>query len=86
MKKIVLIISMITIFPLGLFAAAGKGVPGAFADIGLSRPSSMGGAFTAVADDENVLFYNPAGLSRMFGTGDVDVFISLPLVDASKQY
>ena len=25
----------------------------------------MGGAFTAVAEDENALFYNPAGLSEI---------------------
>ena len=29
------------------------------------RPLGMGGAFTAVADDENALFYNPAGLARV---------------------
>jgi len=29
------------------------------------RPLGMGGAFTAVADDENALFYNPAGLDRV---------------------
>ncbi len=32
-------------------------------DIGAGvRPMGMGGAFTALADDENALFYNPAGL------------------------
>jgi hypothetical protein len=29
------------------------------------RPMSMGGAFTAVADDENLLFFNPAGLQKI---------------------
>lgn len=29
------------------------------------RPLGMGGAFTAVADDENAMFYNPAGLNRI---------------------
>lgn len=29
------------------------------------RPLGMGGAFTAVADDENALFYNPAGLNKV---------------------
>lgn len=29
------------------------------------RPMGMGGAFTAVADDANALFYNPAGLSSI---------------------
>lgn len=31
------------------------------------RPMGMGGAFTAVADDQNTIFYNPAGLSRIKG-------------------
>lgn len=29
------------------------------------RPVGMGGAFTAVADDENALFYNPAGITQL---------------------
>jgi hypothetical protein len=29
------------------------------------RPMGMGGAFVAVSDDENALFYNPAGLSQV---------------------
>ncbi|MCA6079494.1 MAG: conjugal transfer protein TraF [Endomicrobium sp.] len=28
------------------------------------RPMGMGGAFTAVSNDENVFFYNPAGITR----------------------
>lgn len=30
-----------------------------------ARPSALGGAFTAVADDQNALFYNPAGLAKL---------------------
>jgi hypothetical protein len=33
------------------------------------RPLGMGGAFTAVADDENAMFYNPAGLNEIKGFG-----------------
>lgn len=33
------------------------------------RPLGMGGAFTAVADDENAMFYNPAGLNSIQGFG-----------------
>src|SRR3989339_99093 len=29
------------------------------------RPSSIGGAFTALSDDANAIFYNPAGLYRL---------------------
>jgi hypothetical protein len=32
------------------------------------RPMSMGGAFTAVADDENAFFYNPAGIMYRKGS------------------
>ena len=50
------------------------------------RPLGMGGAFTAVADDENALFYNPAGLSQTFETVGVDVTIPLPvpLIEVSE--
>lgn len=45
------------------------------------RPLGMGGAFTAVADDENALFYNPAGLSEI-STLQVGVFN--PLIEYSE--
>ncbi|MBT8341441.1 MAG: hypothetical protein HKP58_20380, partial [Desulfatitalea sp.] len=44
------------------------------------RPLGMGGAFTAVADDENALFYNPAGLSSI---SMLNVGIFNPLVEVS---
>lgn len=37
------------------------------------RPLGMGGAFTAVADDENAMFYNPAGLNKVEGFGGLQL-------------
>jgi len=34
-----------------------------------ARPVAMGGAFTGVADDENSLYYNPAGIASMNRNG-----------------
>jgi hypothetical protein len=45
------------------------------------RPLGMGGAFTAVADDENALFYNPAGLNRVEKRGGA---LLNPLIDSSE--
>jgi len=46
-----------------------------------ARPAALGGAFTAVADDQNALFYNPAGLafldSTFFSLADIEFFASL---------
>ena len=44
-----------------------------------ARPLGMGGAFTAVSDDINAIYYNPAGLSGqifgvMIGDEDADQF------------
>ncbi|MHB8763566.1 MAG: hypothetical protein ACYDA8_04380 [Deferrisomatales bacterium] len=47
-----------------------------------ARPLGMGGAFTAVADDENALFYNPAGLDRVKQWGFALVN---PLVEVGEQ-
>ena len=41
---------------------------GALFDIGMgARALGMGGAFVAVADDANALYYNPAGLALIEG-------------------
>ncbi|MBI3609107.1 MAG: hypothetical protein HY204_00180 [Nitrospirae bacterium] len=47
------------------------------------RPLGMGGAFTAVADDENAMFYNPAGLNGIKRFGGVDILN--PFVEAGKK-
>ncbi len=42
----------------------------ALLEIGVgARPLGMGGAFTALADDENAVFYNPAGLAFLTKRG-----------------
>ncbi|MEK6683872.1 MAG: conjugal transfer protein TraF [Nitrospirota bacterium] len=46
------------------------------------RPLGMGGAFTAVADDENAMFYNPAGLNQIEGFGGAEVLD--PFIEVSK--
>lgn len=41
-------------------------IPGAFVDIGFgARPMGMGGAFTAVCNDAQAIFWNPAGLTLL---------------------
>jgi hypothetical protein len=48
-----------------------------------ARPAAMGEAFTAVADDHNALYYNPAGLARL-GTWGIDYLeILAPVIAAS---
>lgn len=44
------------------------------------RPLGMGDAFTAVVDDENALFYNPAGLSKI---DTLNLGVVNPLLEAS---
>ncbi|MEK7643747.1 MAG: hypothetical protein AAB390_00375, partial [Patescibacteria group bacterium] len=41
-------------------------VHGAFEELNIgARPQGLGGAFTAISDDANALFYNPAGISNL---------------------
>jgi hypothetical protein len=59
MKRMILALALMV-----LFAGAAQGEEYPFIYKGI-RPMGMGGAFVAVSDDANALFYNPAGLSRI---------------------
>jgi long-subunit fatty acid transport protein len=64
MKRL-LILALILAFP--IWADTSKGVCGAqFLKIDpVARAASMGGAFSALADDASACYYNPAGLSQL---------------------
>ena len=65
MKRLLLGL-VILVIPQGLWAVS-KGVCGAqFLKIDpVARPASMGGAFSALADDASAGYYNPAGLAQL---------------------
>lgn len=80
---------VITVFTVMVLCLIGSGLsvmaepyPYVFRGI---RPLGMGNAFTAIADDENAVFYNPAGISKMsklnFGVVNPVVGISDKMVD-----
>ncbi len=73
-----LVPAAVALCALAAASAHAKEMPSFFEGV---RPLGMGGAFTAVADDENALFYNPAGLDKVkdWGTGIIN-----PLVEASE--
>jgi len=57
---VIIIVLVFSVFGFTAQAAA----PVTLLDIGAGvRPMGMGGAFVALADDENTVFYNPAGLA-----------------------
>ncbi|MCL2144985.1 MAG: hypothetical protein FWH43_05810 [Endomicrobia bacterium] len=58
-NKIAVLSALFFLFSINLYAAQDSR-----ALIKGLRPMSMGGAFTAVADDENAFFYNPAGITQ----------------------
>ncbi|MDP2752998.1 MAG: hypothetical protein Q8P40_01195, partial [Nitrospirota bacterium] len=77
-RIVVFIIAAIFVLTSG-YSAMAKEYPSLYRGI---RPLGMGGAFTAVSDDENALFYNPAGLSKIskFKLGLIN-----PLLEVSKK-
>ena len=67
MKKIIVLTALIVVILAPFtFAEGSEFLGGAFTDDGLSaRPAGLGGAFTALADDGNASWWNPAGMALM---------------------
>ncbi len=61
-RGVVISLLIISVCALAVFAGNYANVAGIFELATSARASGMGGAFVAIADDENAIFYNPAGL------------------------
>lgn len=79
MKKLLILIAVV--YPLWAGTLYGDELPYIYKGV---RPLGMGGAFTALSDDVNALFYNPAGLADISGTR-ISV-LSLDIETSSKGY
>lgn len=65
MPIIFLLLFACCLFPVALFGQDG-GVPGALLNYGMSpRTIAMGKTFTGLADDQEAVYYNPAGLAQL---------------------
>ena len=75
MKRMALVVCIFNLaFALTGWATGYENVAGIFQlDVG-GRPSGMAGAFLALADDESVAYYNPAGLGWVRGMGVTTLF------------
>jgi hypothetical protein len=70
----------IVIFPTETLAQAKVGTTGAqFLELGISaRAMGMAEAFTAVSDDITSVYYNPAGLTYLYGREAAFTYIDMP--------
>ncbi|MEA3296736.1 MAG: PorV/PorQ family protein [candidate division Zixibacteria bacterium] len=75
-----LVCAAVTLLPAKTAAQAKVGTTGAqFLELGVSaRAMGMAEAFTAVADDITAVYYNPAGLTSLYGREAAFTYINMP--------
>ena len=84
--KLLLFAAMCAGIPVSALAAKDAGLPGEFLNFGAgARALGMGRAFTAVADDVDALYWNPAGLATFRSSQVTFQHAPMPL-ETSYQY
>ena len=80
MWTILLVVALAAIAPRAVFGQAKVGTTGAqFLELGVSaRSMAMAESFVAVADDISAVYYNPAGLTSLFGWESQFTYIQMP--------
>jgi len=66
MKKLGIVLGLLTLCVFAFAAGEGSGQAGAYLRMGVgARALGMGGAFVAVSDDATAAYWNPAGLAKL---------------------
>lgn len=67
-KKLSVLLLIFLVSQMHVNAQSLSDIPGSFVDVGFgSRPAGLGFAFVGLADDENSVYWNPAGLGQIDG-------------------
>lgn len=78
MKKATITILLTLLMSSSVFSFSAGVTGSTFLKIGIgARPVALGSAYTAVSDDANCIFWNPAGLGQTYALGGTVSFLNL---------